>query len=160
MKKIWIATCTLLFAATVGFAQAPSKTSLTGEVLAAIWAQPAALGSCGTLQSGMSFTAKGPTSGLEKALCTATANCGSGTVSCQGNNSTTSCAAVDRNCAIGELGSVTCDGRITYCPTGCCSGTPQQINCCYCNLTGSCASCCACENGPFSYGYCLELCNP
>src|SRR6476660_3910944 len=41
--------------------------------------------------------AKRPHIGM-KALCTATVNCESGTVSCEGNDSSTSCTAVDRNC--------------------------------------------------------------
>jgi len=56
---------------------------------------------------------------MAKSQCTATANCASGTVSCQGNNSPSSCTAVDRNCAVGEPGHVTCDGVTTWCPTAC-----------------------------------------
>ncbi len=53
----------------------------------------------------------------EKALCTATANCWNGTtVSCSGNNSTTSCSATDSNCGGGQRGSVTCDGVTVFCP--------------------------------------------
>jgi hypothetical protein len=56
---------------------------------------------------------------LGKALCTATANCGpGGTISCSGNNSTTSCSATDQNCPH-QRGSVTCDGTVTQCPNAC-----------------------------------------
>jgi hypothetical protein len=56
--------------------------------------------------------------GLEKALCSASASCGDGTwVYCEGNNSTVSCTGVDRNCP--ERGRVTCDGVTTWCPTTC-----------------------------------------
>lgn len=52
----------------------------------------------------------------EKALCTASANCWDGsTVSCQGNNSTTSCSATDSSCP-STRGKVTCDGVTTWCP--------------------------------------------
>lgn len=55
--------------------------------------------------------------GLDKALCTASAHCWDGsTVSCQGNNSTTSCTGTDSNCSVGQRGSVNCDGNITLCP--------------------------------------------
>jgi hypothetical protein len=55
-----------------------------------------------------------------KALCTATANCGSGgTISCDGNNSTTSCSATDQDCSVAQRGSVTCDGVTTVCPNDC-----------------------------------------
>jgi len=62
--------------------------------------------------------AKRPAFGA-KALCTATASCGSGTVYCEGYNSTASCTAVDRNCGAGQQGRVTCDGVTTLCPTPC-----------------------------------------
>src|SRR6478752_5860402 len=52
-----------------------------------------------------------------KSLCTASANCWDGsTVSCSGNNSTTSCSATDSNCSVHQRGSVTCDGVTTSCP--------------------------------------------
>jgi hypothetical protein len=54
------------------------------------------------------------------ALCTATANCGSGSsVSCEDNTDPANCTSVDRNCAVGEPGHVTCDGNTTWCPTAC-----------------------------------------
>ncbi len=70
--------------------------------------------------------AKHPAIG-EKALCTASANCGTGgTISCSGNNSTTSCSATDQNCSAGQRGSVTCDGVTTVCPNICICG---DLNC-------------------------------
>jgi hypothetical protein len=102
------------------------------------------------------LAAKRPTLG-KKALCNATANCANGgTVSCSGNNSTTSCTAVDGNCAVGEPGHVTCDGVTTSC-SACpvdCDALAQQCadNCspcavrsfqcspyrCRCNFTINC----------------------
>jgi hypothetical protein len=65
--------------------------------------------------------AKGPGGGVgQHALCVVSADCGGGTsVSCHGNNSTTSCTGADRNCAVGQRGHVTCDGVTTWCPTPC-----------------------------------------
>jgi hypothetical protein len=63
--------------------------------------------------------AKRPALG-EKALCTATADCGNGTtVYCESNASTTSCSSADRNCAAGEQGHVTCDGATIWCQPAC-----------------------------------------
>jgi hypothetical protein len=82
----------------------------------------------------------------EKALCSATASCGSYNISCEGNNSTASCTAVDRNCDVGQRGRVTCDGVTTLC-TEECPGCPpgwcdDEENCawnCYpCAYTYSC----------------------
>lgn len=48
---------------------------------------------------------------------TCTASCGSyPSVSCT-TSGTGSCTAVDRNCAVGERGRVTCGSTTTYCPT-------------------------------------------
>src|SRR5215216_2742958 len=99
MRKTQIVLCTLLFIAVAGFAQTPSPPPLTSDALAAILGEPTVTGSCGAQASGVLFAARRP-AGLEKALCSATANCGAGiTVSCQGNQSTTSCTGVDRNCS-------------------------------------------------------------
>lgn len=72
-------------------------------------------------------------------ICTATAQCGSGTVYCEGN---TTCTAVDRNCAIPQQGYVDCDGQRTYCPGSCCPcgscGATRWFDtgsCCANNLT-------------------------
>lgn len=62
---------------------------------------------------------------------TCTASCGSyASVSCT-TSGTGSCTAVDRNCAVGERGRVTCGSTTTYCPpcettcsaTALCGGT-------------------------------------
>jgi len=101
--------------------------------------------------------AKRPVLG-EKALCTASANCGTGgTISCSGNNSTTSCSATDQNCSLGQRGSVTCDGVTTLCPNTCCPGlscSEERSNCAAdcspcaftfsCN-TSTCAVTCHCK---------------
>ena len=93
-----------------------------------------------------------------KALCTASANCGTGgTISCSGNNSTTSCSATDQNCSLGQRGSVTCDGVTTLCPNTCCPGldcSAERSNCAAdcspcaftfsCN-TSTCAVTCHCK---------------
>src|SRR5262245_21350878 len=60
-----------------------------------------------------------PPSGGTKALCSATANCASGTVYCEDNTNPANCTGVDRNCSVGEPGHVTCDGATTWCPTAC-----------------------------------------
>lgn len=103
--------------------------------------------------------AKRPSGIGQKALCGATANCGNGnTVSCQGNNSTTSCSATDGNCTTGQQGSVTCDGVTTWCapPEPCPCGpnfcTDQDeyncaIGCSPCNYTFTCNT-----------TYCFERC--
>jgi hypothetical protein len=148
MKKTWIAACVLLFVAAAGFAQTSGQPPLTREALAAILGQPAGTGSCPTPQGRILLAAKPSRAGLEKALCTATANCSPGTVSCSGNNSTTSCSSADRNCAINEQGHVTCDGVTTWCPTACtCTGTPIQVACCKCDQIGDCQDCCRCDGG-------------
>ncbi len=102
--------------------------------------------------------AKRPAIG-KKALCTATAACDVGSVSCSGNNSSTSCTAVDRNCAVGERGHVTCDGVTTSCANACpppacdcaslrsecvqdCAPCPISFSC---NAT-TCASSCLCRH--------------
>ena len=91
--------------------------------------------------------AKHPRIGLAKALCTATANCAAGgTVSCEGNNSSTSCTAVDGNCSVGEPGHVTCDGNTTWCPA------------CPCNL--DCAADeadCEAQCSPCQYSFTCSL---
>ena len=148
MKKVWIVACVLLFVAIAGFAETPSTPPLTQEALAAILGQPAASCAPQQQQNEVLFAAKRP-KGWEKSLCNATANCFPGTVTCGGNNSMTSCSAADRNCP-GEQGHVTCDGNTTWCPTACpaqCTGTPMQVACCNCDLTGGCVVCCKCDGG-------------
>jgi len=101
--------------------------------------------------------AKGP-GGLEKALCSATANCWDGTTrSCQGNNSVTACVGVDSNCPT-QRGYVTCDGATQYCPICPTSGgCPSN----WCTFEAECASSCfpcdytyTCNGEP----YCTDRC--
>jgi hypothetical protein len=93
----------------------------------------------------------------EKALCTATANCGDGTtVYCESDTSTTSCSAADRNCP-GERGHVTCNGVTTWCAEECPGCGPDfcgweaeadcAANCYPCNYRLTC-----------NYTYCFEGC--
>ncbi len=145
MRKIWFVACALLFTSAGLFAQ--STAPLTSEALAAILGPAAGPGPCGNQQSAVLFAARRP-SGGPKSLCTATAQCASGSVSCQGNSS---CTAVDRNCSTGERGHVTCDGNTTYCPTPC--------NFCeVCAGTGDCFNCCRCDG--FSGPWCVRECSP
>ena len=152
MKAAWIVLCTLLVVSAAGFAEAPGKAPLTSEALTAILGPGEAPGSCAPGEGGVVFAAKRPRA-VEKALCTATVTCESGTISCQGNNSSTSCSATDRNCEFGIRGRVTCDGVTTECPTGCPCGTPD---CCFCAATGDCFSCCRCNGG--SSALCNKAC--
>lgn len=112
---------------------------------------------CPAPQDAWLLAASKPKPSLDKALCSATANCASGTVSCNGNQSSTSCTAFDRDCATGEQGHVTCDGVTTWCPTvacGCTTGTPRQRACCRCAQTGDCLDCYFCQFGFFTPGVC------
>jgi hypothetical protein len=155
MKKASILACALLFAAVAAFAQAPpSQPPLTQEALAAILGLPAA-GSCAAQPSGVREVAKRPAIPTGKALCTATAKCQFTTISCSGNNSTTSCTAVDANCSAGVAGHVTCDGVTTSCPA-CCTGTGTQYWCCVCARRGDCYDCCRCDGGTVTQ--CLQGC--
>lgn len=86
--------------------------------------------------------AKRPAAGQEKALCFAGASCGSYSITCTGNNSTTSCSAADRNCDIGERGHVTCDGVTTWCNEPCVNCDQLEQDCAWscnpCNYNFSC----------------------
>ncbi len=87
--------------------------------------------------------AKRPAIRGEKSLCVVGATCaGGGSVSCSGNNSTTSCSGVDGNCAVGEPGHVTCDGQTTWCPNTCfnCDTLEQECSweCNPCSYRFSC----------------------
>jgi hypothetical protein len=53
-------------------------------------------------------------------------DCGDVTVSCT-TNSPGNCQAVDRNCAVGERGSVTCNGTTFQCPV--CPTDPPPPDC-------------------------------
>ena len=152
MKKVWIVACALGFLALAGFTPAPSHALLTSEALAVILGAPANPGTCAPRQNEVSFAAAGSGIGT-KALCSASVNCGFTTISCQGNNSATSCTAVNPSCP-SELGHVTCDGVTTTCPCTC--GTVIQQRCCECEYTGSCFACCRCNGG--SPTYCARQC--
>lgn len=102
------------------------------------------------------LAAKRPAAG-QKALCTATADCGNGTsVYCESNTSVTSCSSADRNCP-GEKGHVTCNGVTTWCSPDCPGCGPNfcteqdEYNCansCYpCAYTFTCNT-----------TYCFERC--
>jgi hypothetical protein len=146
MRKALIIACIMLFVSALGFAQTPSAAPLPSEALAAILGQTS---DCAPAQNEVVLAADRPQSGQYKALCFALAYCASGTVSCYGWNSVTSCSARDRNCSIGERGRVTCDGVTTYCPTAC-------SQCEICDATGDCVACCRCAGG---FG-CVKQCNP
>jgi hypothetical protein len=51
----------------------------------------------------------------EKALCTATVNCGTTSLTCSSSVNGASCSSVDRHCPI-QRGSITCNGFTTLCP--------------------------------------------
>jgi hypothetical protein len=89
--------------------------------------------------------ARHPATGQEKSLCFAGASCGSYSITCTGNNSTTSCSAADRNCGAGERGHVTCDGVTTWC------NEPCPLDC------GQLESECSWECNPCAYNF---TCNP
>ena len=145
MKISCFAACAFLLVSLPGLAQTPESAATPSLSLAA--------GVCSLQQDGVLFAAKTPI----KSLCSAVANCASGTVSCSSNASATSCSAVDRSCPE-ERGRVTCDGVTTYCPTECtCSGTHPQVSCCRCVLLGDCFNCCRCSGG--SIGNCGIFCS-
>lgn len=155
MNKVWILACTLLLVSVAGFAATPSPAPLSATALAAILGEPAD-GGCAPQPSGVVLAAaQRPRLALEKALCTATAACESGSVSCQSNVSASNCSAFDRNCAVGERGHVVCDGVTTNCPTTC--PTSCTTPCCRCEATGSCTACCRCDGGTLLQ--CSQLCN-
>jgi hypothetical protein len=151
MKSAWIVAAVLLFAATAGFAAPPAPFRSPVPDLAVLLGPPTLAAACAVPQSEVRLAAKRPARrpNLEKALCTATVVCDSGTVlSCEGNSSSTSCSAVDRDCSVFQQGSVTCDGVTTLCPTVCpCDDTRV---CCKCDRTGDCMACCRCAGGTFS----------
>jgi hypothetical protein len=149
MKNVSIIGCVFLFASVSAFPQAPGSVPLAREALTAILGQPA--GTCAAQPSGVRLLAKNPTIVREQTTCTA--NCPSGTISC---TSSTSCSAVERNCANNEWGHVTCDGATTLCEP-CCPGTGIEYACCYCDATDSCVHCCVCLGG--GYAQCSRECS-
>ncbi len=151
MRNRWIVACTLLFVSVAASAQTPSQVPLTSQVLAAILGESVATGSCATLKTGTPAPVERVDYG-QQSVCTAEASCGGDPpLSCSGNST---CSTVDRNCDIGQRGSVTCDGVTTYCPLCPCDDTPV---CCRCDRYGDCMSCCRCAGGTFSS--CYAECN-
>jgi hypothetical protein len=104
---------------------------MVSPVLAAGAPQAARMLSAADLEFLAALAAPAPTLAAQrpivgKALCTATANCGTGgTISCSSNVSATSCSATDQNCAVHQRGSVTCNGSTTQCPNAC----PCSLDC-------------------------------
>src|SRR5215213_9597045 len=105
MKKMGLGLSLAL--AALGFLMSPVQAAASSAAdeafLASLVATPAP-----------TLAAKPPSAG-QKALCSAGASCGSYSITCTGDNSYTSCSAVDQNCAAGQRGRVTCDGVITWC---------------------------------------------
>jgi len=141
MRQAWMIACALFLISVAGFAQTPSQTPLSSEVLAAILG-PADSGSCATPQSRVLFASHGHVQ--HESACNATATCQSGTVSCSGNST---CSAADSDCANGFAGNVICDGVEKDCAACVCSGGPHQAACCRCGQTGDCFDCCRCDGG-------------
>jgi len=153
MTKLWIVAPALLMIWVPGSAQTPNRAPLTNSSLAKILAQPAVAGSCAMPQGEVLFAAIGT-----KSVCSASANCESGTVICYDYTNPANCQGFDRSCP-GEPGHVSCDGVITWCATSCppppCStGTLRQRACCSCAETGDCPSCDFCEHGFYTIDYC------
>ncbi|HWM89398.1 MAG TPA: hypothetical protein VN493_01380 [Thermoanaerobaculia bacterium] len=111
---------------------AETKVPQVARILSA--ADRAFLASLAAMPLAPASAAKGPEVGT-LALCTAIASCGTYNISCQGNNSTTSCTAVDRNCP--QKGHVTCDGVTTWCNEECEGCEPG-----WCDNEAACASSC------------------
>jgi hypothetical protein len=159
MKKAWILAFALIFVSVAGFAATPSP-ALSAAALSQILGLPAADGACGLPQGTVAAAAKPAKPNrpnLEKALCSATAQCETGTVYCESNVSTTACAAYDRSCP-GEQGHVTCGTTTIWCPTACpanCNtGTLRQRACCQCAETEDCDACYFCEHGFYYHDAC------
>jgi len=147
MRNARILACALLFVGAS--AQASSNPPLTREALASILGLTPVAGSCAAQQDREPPRERPRVQ--TKALCTATANCATGTVSCSSNVNAANCTAVDRNCSVGERGHVTCDSVTTWCPT-ICTCNP----CCQCDQSGDCFSCCVCGGG--GRGHCALQC--
>lgn len=143
MKRVGSVIFVLAFAATAAFAQTPGAAPIS---LFASLNLAGDAGACATAPDGAGL-AEAP---IFLANCSATASCGSGTVSCTG---TSSCTTADRTCPT-EQGHVTCNGVTTWCPTACCGGTDW---CCQCSATSACFACCRCSGG--SQHYCVDYCD-
>jgi hypothetical protein len=179
MKNTWIVASALLFVSAAAFAEpAPSPPPLSSAALAVILGQPA--GACAPRQnaavrpSGLAAVFavnRQEAASMTKSVCSATASCGSGAspVTCSTDVSGATCSGVDRNCATGERGHVTCNNTTTYCAGTCyceqCAATGDCVACCICNgegttlkcnqccscdATGDCFTCCRCNGGSFS----------
>lgn len=146
MKRAWFVAVALVLVSAALSAQTPSPAPLSGEALAAILGPSPAGGVCAPPAGEVRLAAARPGTDV-KSVCSATAQCYSGTVSCTGNSS---CSTQDRNCAIPSAGKVTCDGVTTWCSNAC-------TICDQCAATDDCVKCCQCD-----YGYppliCARMC--
>ena len=138
MKKILLR---LLSLAALGFLLSPAMAAVEPPQ-AAPTLSAADLAFLASLAAPPAPVAKRP-SGLEKALCSATATCSDGTTrNCQSNTSSSSCLAVDSNCPT-QQGYVTCDGFTTWCPacppTGCCNEAACAASCYPCPYSYTCS---------------------
>lgn len=152
MKKASITALIFLFVSLPVVAQTSSRAPVASKPFARMTlAQPA--GSCAAQPSralsGVTRMAGG------KSLCSATANCYPGTVTCHDYTNPANCTAVDRSCPE-EQGHVTCNGVTTWCPTACpCdSGGPREFACCQCAQTSDCWDCMYCQYGYFIPDFC------
>jgi hypothetical protein len=120
--------------------------------LAAIFAHPAGAGACAGDGAGTLHLAIGGPGA--KIVCTADCNPYTD-VTCSGSGM---CTAVDRNCAAGQRGYVTCNGVTTPCPGPECEDSCEGlIGPCYgCCATDDCFACCKCGGG--SGHSCAEAC--
>jgi hypothetical protein len=115
MKKTLVLACSLVLVAVAGFAQTPSQHRVTLAEIMAPAPTPAPAPAAPAQDQPLFVASHGHGRLPVKATCTA--NCASGTVTCNSSSPST-CVAVDRNCPSTQ-GYVTCDGVTTYCPTSC-----------------------------------------
>jgi hypothetical protein len=138
MKKILLR---LLFLAALGFLLSPAMASEPPRVAPALSAADLAFLASLAAPPAPAPAANRP-SGLQKALCSATATCSDGTTrTCQSNVSSSSCTAVDHNCPT-QQGYVTCDGATTLCPScppGCCNEAACAASCYPCPYSYTCS---------------------
>jgi hypothetical protein len=145
--------------AVFGFLQSPAMAAVPSQVApsAADLAFLATLAAPAKAPAAPEPAAKRP-SGVEKALCSATATCWNGTtVSCEGNNSTTACVGADSSCP-NQRGYVTCDGSTTWCPE--CQSEPEPCPSGWCSHEWECSM--SCYPCPYTYTcnetYCTDFC--
>jgi hypothetical protein len=67
-------------------------------------------------------------------------SCGSTSVSCSSDTSSVSCSGINRNCAAGERGRVTCNGVTTWCPL--CPPPPSNCQTLLAQCVNSCPGGC------------------